>query len=90
MFARTLWQARDKKFCGAFSKATSPVKNSVATDFPVATLFVFGAFFLAYAQLMVVGLGSSMTMGLRKDTALRRPSSMLIRLSSCSMDSTRS
>ena len=25
MFALTLWQARDKKFCGAFSKATSPV-----------------------------------------------------------------
>ena len=25
MFALTLWQARDRKFCGAFSKATSPV-----------------------------------------------------------------
>ena len=25
MFALTLWQARDKKFCGALSKATSPV-----------------------------------------------------------------
>ena len=43
-----------------------------------------------YAQLMPVGLGSSMMMSFRKVTALRRPSSMLIRLSSCSMDSTRS
>ena len=25
VLALPLWQARDKKFCGAFSKATSPV-----------------------------------------------------------------
>ena len=44
----------------------------------------------AYAQAIVPGFSSVITMGCRKATALRRPSSMDIRLSSCSMESTRS
>ena len=43
-----------------------------------------------YAQLMPVGLGSKMHTPLRKSTALRSPSSMVMTLSSCSIDSTRS
>ena len=43
-----------------------------------------------YAQLMVVGFSSKMQISFRKFTALARPSSMVMMLSSCSMDSTRS
>ena len=43
-----------------------------------------------HAQDMVVGFSSVMIMSLRKATALRSPSSMVIRLSSCSMERTRS
>lgn len=43
-----------------------------------------------YAQDMVPGFGSTIMASLTKATALARPSSMVIRLSSCSMESTRS
>ena len=47
-------------------------------------------YILFYAQDMVVGFSSVMITFLRKATAFCRPSSMVIRLSSCSMESTRS
>ena len=43
-----------------------------------------------HAQPIVVGLGSLMTDGRRNSTAFFRPSSMLMRLSSCSIERTRS
>ena len=43
-----------------------------------------------YAQDMVVGFSSVMMILFKKLTALRNPSSMVIKLSSCSMESTRS
>ena len=42
----------------------------------------------SYAQLMVVGFSSKMQTPLRNATALDRPSSMVIMLSSCSIDRT--
>lgn len=46
--------------------------------------------YIPHAQLMVVGFFSRMMIFCKKFTALARPSSMVMRLSSCSMESTRS
>ena len=55
-------------------------KTGAPTGTPVSVL--------AYAQLMVVGFSSKMQTPFRKATAFCRPSSMVMMLSSCSMDRT--
>ena len=58
----------------------------LAKKFPPLILYSF----IPHAQLMVVGFFSRMMIFCKKFTALARPSSMVMRLSSCSMESTRS